>query len=313
MKKILVTGAAGFIGSTLVDKLLAAGFEVTGLDSFTRYYSREIKLRNLEAARSNDGFRFIEADLLEADLKALVSSADVVVHLAAEPGVRTSWGENFARYLENNVHATQRLLEALDAERQRLVFASSSSVYGSAGSGPLMETAPLRPASPYGLTKLAAEELVNTYVRETGLAATLLRYFTVYGPRQRPEMAVSSFISAVVESRPVKVYGDGEQEREFTHVSDIVEATIAAFDAPVGTYNIGGGSRCTVNELVEIVRHEIGAEVTVDYGPAVRGDVRSTWADLTLSREILGYEPKVGVREGVASQVGWAIAANSGV
>ncbi|MGI8650926.1 MAG: NAD-dependent epimerase/dehydratase family protein [Rubrobacter sp.] len=175
MREIVVTGAAGFIGSNLVDRLLEDGFRVVGLDSFTRYYSPEVKAENLAAAGSKDGFRLFEVDLLGADLIPLLSEADAVVHLAAEPGVRTSWGDNFSRYLENNVLATQRLLEALKPERQRLVFVSSSSVYGSAGSGPLIETAPRHPASPYGLTKLAAEELVHTYVRETGLSATLLR------------------------------------------------------------------------------------------------------------------------------------------
>lgn len=302
----MVTGASGFIGSNLVDRLLASGFGVTGVDALTEYYDRGIKLRNLAPVFESDDFRFVEADLLEADLPSLLGEADAVVHLAAEPGVRTSWGKNFSRYLERNVLATQRLLEAMrPQDGQRMVFASSSSVYGSAHSGPLTEDSPRRPASPYGLTKLAAEELIQTYVRQSDLRATMLRYFTVYGPRQRPEMAMSSFISAVQEGRPVRVFGDGEQEREFTFVSDIVEATVRAIDAPEGTYNVGGGSRATVNEVIGLVERGMGKEARVRYEPYVRGDVRSTWADLTRSGEALGYAPKVGLEEGVEAQISW--------
>lgn len=308
MSRVLVTGAAGFIGSHLVDRLLGSGHEVLGVDGFTTYYPRELKLRNLTRAEGNEGFRLVEGDLLELPLARLLAEVDSVVHLAAEPGVRASWGDNFSRYLKRNVEVTQRLLEALSAVGpRRLVLASSSSVYGSAGEGPLSEDALRRPASPYGFTKLAAEELALLYRREHQVPLTVLRYFTVYGPRQRPEMALSRFISAAAGGWSIEIFGDGEQEREMTHVSDVVEATVAALKAPLGTYNVGGGSRATVNELVEHVRQTLDTPVEVTHLPEVAGDVRSTWADLTRSKEVLDFEPRVGLEEGIESQVEWAL------
>ncbi len=305
---ILVTGAAGFIGSHLVDRLLEDGLEVVGVDAFTEYYSRERKLKNLAKAKSSGRFELVEGDLLKLDLAALLRGANSVVHLAAEPGVRSSWGENFSRYLERNLWATQRLLEALSGTgTARIVFASSSSVYGSAEGGPLREDAPKRPASPYGLTKLAAEELVATYARERGVQATILRFFTVYGPRQRPEMALSRFISATLQGRPIEIFGDGTQEREMTYVSDVVEATGSAIEAPPGIYNIGGGSRVAVNELVEHVQRALGTRSEVIYGPPARGDVRSTWADLEKATKVLRYRPRIGIEEGIRAQVEWSL------
>ncbi|AHY46134.1 Nucleoside-diphosphate-sugar epimerase [Rubrobacter radiotolerans] len=308
MNRVLVTGAAGFIGSTLVDRLLATGREVLGVDSFTSYYARELKEQNLSEATGHKGFRLVEGDLLDLDLGPLLAETDAVVHLAAEPGVRSSWGENFPRYLRRNVEVTQRLLEALaQAGLKRLVFASSSSVYGSAGEGPVSEEAPKLPASPYGFTKLAAEELVHLYRRQSDLPVTMLRYFTVYGPRQRPEMALARFISAATSGERIEVFGTGEQVREMTYVGDVVEATVAALEAPVGTYNVGGGSRASVNELVDHVRRALGTEVSVRNLPPVAGDVRSTWADPTRSREVLGFEPQVGLEEGIGAQVEWTL------
>jgi UDP-glucose 4-epimerase len=279
------------------------------VDSFTSYYSRERKRRNLAWAVEKKAFRLVEGDLLELNLEKLLRGVSGVAHLAAEPGVRTSWGDNFSRYLKRNVEATQRLLEALpERDLERFVFASSSSLYGSVEEGPVREDSRRRPASPYGLSKLAAEELVGLYARERGVPATVLRYFTVYGPRQRPEMALSRFISAAVREEALQIFGDGNQVREMTYVSDVVEATVAALEAPPGgPYNVGGGARATVNELVDYVRRALGTRVEVSYGPAAEGDVRSTWADLQRVGQELSYQPRVRLEEGIKAQVKWAL------
>ena len=307
-----MTGVAGFIGSHLAERLLKLGYEVVGVDSFTSYYPRERKLRNLAWVAEERAFRLIEGDLLELDLEQLLRRVSSIVHLAAEPGVRTSWGNNFSRYLKRNVEATQRLLEALpERSLERFVFASSSSIYGSVEEGPVKEDSARCPASPYGLSKLAAEELIGIYVRERGIPATVLRYFTVYGPRQRPEMALSRFISAAIRKEAVRVFGDGNQVREMTYVSDVVEATVAALEAPPGgPYNVGGGARATVNELIDHVQRVLGIGVEVSYGAAAEGDVRSTWADLERAGRELGYQPQVGLEEGIKGQVQWALRAD---
>lgn len=312
----MVTGAAGFIGSHLVDRLLGEGYEVVGVDSFTCYYARNAKMRNIAGALTRERFRLVEGDLCRMDLGTLLDGVDRVAHLAGEPGVRSSWGERFQTYLERNVYATQRLLEAVSVGGMKsFVHASSSSVYGSAGGGPVCEDASRRPASPYGLSKLAAEELVGLYAREKALPATVLRYFTVYGPRQRPEMAISRFIERITRGEPVEIFGDGSQVREMTHVSDVVEATVAALGAEgsgaAPVYNVGGGSRATVAELVELVGEALGEEPEVRYGPPVPGDVRATWADLTRARRELGYAPRVSLEEGVREQARWTVAGRS--
>jgi UDP-glucuronate 4-epimerase len=307
MSSILVTGAAGFIGSHLVDRLLTDGSDVVGVDAFTGYYSRRRKERNLASAIREDGFRLVEGDLLELDLDELLRGVRSVVHLAGEPGVRRSWGGNFSRYLERNVLSTQRLLEAVwRKDTPKFVYASSSSVYGPDPGYPVGEDHSRRPASPYGFSKLAAEDLIQLYVRERDVSATILRYFSVYGPRQRPEMALSRFISAAFRSRPVEVFGDGEQKRDMTYVLDAVEASVAALDAAPGIYNVGGGTRATVNEMIDAVGRVTGATVEVRYGPAVEGDVRSTWADPGRAARVLGYRPQVGLDEGIAAQAEWA-------
>lgn len=316
MSRVLVTGAAGFIGSHLVDRLLGEGEEVLGVDSFTDYYARGTKRCNISGALSHERFRLVEGDLCRMDLGALLAGVDRVAHLAGEPGVRSSWGERFETYLERNVYATQRLLEVVSASgMESFVHASSSSVYGSDGGGPLAEDATRRPAAPYGLSKLAAEELVGLYSREKGVRATVLRYFTVYGPRQRPEMALSRFIERVSIGEPVEVFGDGSQTREMTHVSDVVEATVAALGVgssiPARAYNVGGGSRATVAELVALVGEELGEEPMVHHGPPVPGDVRSTWADLSRARRELGYVPRVSLEDGVCEQVRWTVSGRS--
>ncbi len=313
LNRILVTGAAGFIGSHLVDRLLELGHEVTGLDCFTDYYSRDLKQRNLDRALSHGRFRFFEGDLLRSNLDKIIGGVDKVAHLAGEPGVRASWGERFSVYVERNVRTTQRLLEAASLVRpEHVVLASSSSVYGPDNGGPVAEDDPRRSASPYGLSKLAAEELVRLYAREHAVPATILRYFTVYGPRQRPEMALSRFISLAARGEPVEVFGDGTQIREMTYVSDVVNATVAALEAkPEGAtrvYNVGGGTRTTVVELVELVGEAMGERVEIRYAPHVPGDVRSTWADLERAVRELGYRPRVSLEEGVEAQIRWTLA-----
>ena len=306
MTRTLVTGAAGFIGSHVVDRLLSDGHEVVGVDAFTASYSRRRKERNLDSAAGHDGFSLVEGDLLELDLDDLLQGIDGLVHLAGEPGVRRSW-RALPRYLGRNVLTTERLLEAAwKNATSRFVYASSSSVYGSDPGHPVGEDYSKRPTSPYGLSKLAAEELVGLYARERGVPGTILRYFTVYGPRQRPEMAVSRFISSALRGRPVEVFGDGGQVRDMTYVSDAVDATVAALDAPPGVYNVGGGTRATVNALLDAVGGVIGSPVEARYGPATEGDMRSTWADSRRAMRSLGYRPRVGLEEGISAQMRWA-------
>lgn len=308
-ERIVVTGAAGFIGSHLVDHLLEIGCEVVGVDSFTDYYSKELKLRNLAWARSQERLRFVEGDLMQLDLDELLSGVDKVVHLAGEPGVRSSWGNRFSTYLERNVRSTQHLLEACRREGvKRFIYASSSSVYGADKGGPLSEEDRLRPASPYGLTKLAAEELVRLYSREKWVPGTILRYFTVYGPRQRPDMALARFISLGSRGEPVEVFGDGWQMREMTYVSDVVDATVMALEVPGGgVYNVGGGERASVRRLIELAGEVLGERIKINYAPPVAGDVRSTWADSSLAFKKMGYKPRVGLEEGIEAQVRWAL------
>jgi UDP-glucuronate 4-epimerase len=305
MSRVLVSGAAGFIGSSLVDRLLVGGYEVLGVDAFTGNYARARKERNLDRAYASERFRLKEGDLLLLRPDELVRDVDAVFHLAGEPGVRRSWGDAFPRYLERNVSTTQRLLEAVAEAGGRFVYASSSSVYGASSGGPVGEDHPCHPASPYGLSKLAAEEVVRLYARERGVRATILRYFTVYGPRQRPEMAISRFISAAARGRPVEIFGDGGHTRDMTYVYDAVDATVAALKAPPGTYNVGGGARMSVSEMVEAVGSAVGAPVETVHRDPAPGDVYETWADSGRAERELGYRPGVSVPEGIAAQVAW--------
>lgn len=307
--RAVVTGAAGFIGSHLVDRLLAEGHDVTGVDAFVDYYPRAAKEANLRRAReSGPRFRLVEGALQDLDLAPLLDGAAQVYHLAAQAGVRASWGREFERYTEHNVLATQRLLEAAVAARvPRLVYASSSSVYGDSESLPLREDGPCRPVSPYGVTKLAAEHLCQLYARNSGLPVVSLRYFTVYGPRQRPDMAFHRFLKACRDGEPVVVYGDGRQTRDFTYVDDVLAATRAAGDAgrPGGVYNVGGGQRIALGEVLELVQEVTGRRLEVRREGAQKGDMRDTFADTGAARRDLGFAPTVPLREGLAREWAW--------
>jgi UDP-glucose 4-epimerase len=306
--RVVVTGAAGFIGSHLSERLLSAGHEVVGIDCFTDYYQRTRKEQNLVVSRSHDNFQFEEADLVDADLPPLLEGAAVVYHLAGQPGVRPSWGNQFDRYVRDNIIATQRLLESLKgAPIKRLVFAGSSSVYGDAEMFPTKESALPRPVSPYGVTKLAAEHLTHLYTRNFEIPVVSVRYFTVYGPRQRPDMAFSLFMQALSAGEEIEVFGDGEQTREFTYVSDAVEGTIKAASADVvgEVFNLGGGSRATVNQVLATLEEISDLKVRRRTMPAAPGDPRHTGASINLARERLGWEPRVSLREGLTRQWKW--------
>lgn len=305
---VVVTGAAGFIGSQLCERLLADGHEVVGVDSFSDYYGRERKELNLKVCTAHSGFTLAEADIANDDIGDTLRGASVVFHLAGQPGVRPSWGPQFDQYVRDNILATQKLLEALrDVKLARFVFASSSSVYGDAESFPTKESALPRPISPYGMTKLAAEHLTFVYMRNFGLAATGLRYFTVFGPRQRPDMAFYRFMDALLEDREIEILGDGEQTREFTFVSDIVDGTVKAASADVvgQVINLGGGSRVTVNRVIDTLEEISGVKARRKHLPAAPGDPRHTGASINLARERLAWEPRVSLREGLTRQWEW--------
>ena len=315
MPHALVTGAAGFIGSTLADRLLADGVRVTGVDAFTDYYDPSLKRRNVAGALEHRLFELLELDLATADL-ARLPEVDVVFHQAAQPGVRESWGREFAAYTQNNVLATQRLLERYKTSRlERFVFASSSSVYGDAESYPTHESMLPRPFSPYGVSKLAGEHLAFLYGRNFGLSVTSLRYFTVYGPRQRPDMAFHRFCRALLAGEPIIVYGDGHQSRDFTYVSDAVEANLRAWKraAPQAVYNVGGGSQVEVLDAIAILEKNLGAKARVNLEPRPAGDPLRTRADVRRLAADLGYATTVAIAEGLAAEAEWARSLYGGV
>ena len=306
--RALVTGAAGFIGSHLCELLLERGAHVVGIDCFTDYYARSIKETNLSHNSGRPGFRFVEARIQDADLPALLDGVSHVFHLAAQAGVRKSWGRDFRVYTDNNVDASQRLLEACAGlPLHRFVYASSSSVYGDNVSIPMREDALPQPVSPYGVTKLAAEQLCHLYHVNHGVPASSLRYFTVYGPRQRPDMGFHRFISAAIAGDPIHLYGDGEQTRDFTFVRDAVAATAAAGDrgVPGRAYNIGGGSRVSINQVLEIIGRVVGRPLDIRREPVQKGDMRDTFADTTLAQADLGFAPTVSLEEGIEAEYRW--------
>ena len=306
----LVTGVAGFIGSNLADALIKRGDRVIGIDHFNDYYDPLLKRKNIAHLTHQSSFQLVEADLQHVDWSPLLSQVDVVYHQSAQAGVRASWGSGFRTYTEQNINVTQILLEAAKEAKQlkRLVFASSSSVYGDAETLPTHELICPQPVSPYGITKLAAERLCLLYYRNFAVPVTVLRYFTVYGPRQRPDMAFHKFFKAVLEEQPIAVYGDGHQTRDFTFVSDAVAANLAAATVPeaIGeVFNIGGGSRVVLTEILETIETIVGQPLRRETMKAAAGDARHTAADVSKARKILGYQPQVTLPEGLAKEWAW--------
>ena len=307
--KALVTGAAGFVGSHVSEALLALGADVVGVDCFTDYYSRDLKERNLAGLRTHPKFTFHEAALQHTDVGALMDGVSQVYHLAAQAGVRKSWGADFRTYIDHNIDATQRLLDAAKGkpDLHRFVYASSSSVYGDVAPIPMREDAYLQPLSPYGVTKLAAEHLCHLYFANYGVPTVSLRFFTVYGPRQRPDMAFNRFIRAAFSQAPITLYGDGEQTRDFTFIADIVAANLAAGDRgrPGAVYNIGGGSRVSVTEVLALVAELTGRTLDIRREETQKGDMRDTFADTSRARADLGFRPGWTLRDGLAAEVEW--------
>ena len=306
--KALVTGAAGFIGSHLSESLIQKGFDVVGIDNFTDYYPRTIKETNITQLRGGNNFEFVEASLLEVDLAKLLDGVEVVFHEAAQAGVRASWGQNFKIYSDNNILATQMLLEACcRSPVKKLIYGSSSSVYGDTPDLPMKESSLPCPVSPYGVSKLAAEHLCFLYYKNFGIPAVSLRYFTVYGPRQRPDMAFHRFFKWALKNETIRVYGDGQQTRDFTYIDDIVEANLLALEkgAPGKVYNIGGGSRISLERVIQIISEITGRQLKVDYQEKEKGDVRHTMADTTRAQRELYYSPKVSIREGLQAEYEW--------
>ena len=309
---IVVTGAAGFIGSSICDQLLQLGAIVTGIDCFVDYYPREIKEKNLAAARKNKNFTFIESDINALELSTVFKGASYIFHQAAQAGVRASWGELFSSYTHHNILATQKILEAAKNSPtiKRIVYASSSSVYGDAETYPTSELIIPAPKSPYGVTKLAAEHLMVLYATEFNVPTTSLRYFTVYGPRQRPDMAFNRFIRAALQNDALTLYGTGEQIRDFTFIEDIVFANISAAvsgnDTDRGSvYNLGGGTQASINEVLEIVQRCTGKSLKINRFERQSGDAFRTCADTTKAKKELGFNATVTLADGIAAEVEW--------
>ena len=310
--RAIVTGAAGFIGSHLVERLLAqdADTHVIGVDCFTDYYERRLKEANLVTARDHPRFRFIETTVQDADWATLLHETTHVFHLAAQAGVRKSWGTDFSIYTACNIDATQVLLEAcVGSNIERFVYSSSSSVYGDGVAIPMREDALPQPVSPYGVTKLAAEHLCRLYWANNEVPTVSLRYFTVYGPRQRPDMAFNRFLQAIQRDQPITLYGDGEQTRDFTFVDDAVSANVAAANrgTPGGVYNIGGGSRVSINHVLQLMATCTGRTPTITREPAQKGDMRDTFADTSRARLDLNFSPSVTLEDGLTAEYQWLL------
>jgi nucleoside-diphosphate-sugar epimerase len=304
--KCLVTGCAGFIGSTLTDKLLKDGHEVIGIDCFTDYYSPAIKKKNVGNASHHPGFTLIESDILGM---SVFPDVEVVFHLAAQAGVRASWGSDFFIYTRNNIEATQLLLEWYKERKlKKFVYASSSSVYGDVPL-PMREDVRIQPVSPYGVTKLAAEHLCYLYWKNFGLPTVSLRYFSVYGPRQRPDMAINKFVNAIFQNKPITVFGDGSQTRDFTYVSDVVDANILAANSPENgeVFNIGGGSRISVIALIREIEKCSGKTAQIRFEEFQKGDVNDTLAENTKAQDCLAWTPRVTISKGVKYYIEWFV------
>ena len=306
----IVTGVAGFIGSHLAETILQQGDRIIGVDGINDYYDVKQKKANVAHLKQYSGFKFIKADIQELDWSELLPDVDVIYHQAAQAGVRASWGDSFRHYTERNINATQVILEAARKANslQRFVYASTSSVYGNAETMPTDETVPPQPVSPYGITKLAAERMCWLYHQNFNVPITALRYFTVYGPRQRPDMAFHKFFKAAIKDEAISIYGDGQQTRDFTFVSDAVAANLAAATVPeaVGEiFNIGGGSRAVLMDVLATMEKVIGHPIKKEYVARARGDARHTSADISKAKSILGYNPQVPLAEGLAKEWEW--------
>lgn len=310
MSTHIVTGVAGFIGSHLAETLLKKGIEVIGIDQFNDYYDPQLKQKNIVNLKDFYNFKLIKADIEELDWQQLLQPVDVVYHQAAQAGVRSSWGKGFSNYTTKNINATQIILEGAKQVKtlKRIVYASSSSIYGNAATMPTPETLCPQPVSPYGITKLAGERLCWLYQQNFGVPTTALRYFTVYGPRHRPDMAFHKFFKAAIDDDAISIYGDGQQTRDYTYVSDVVAANLAAGKVPeaIGeVFNIGGGSRVTLMELLKIMEEVMGQEIRKDYVEKAKGDARHTSADISKAQKILGYSPQVSLAEGLTREWEW--------
>jgi len=303
----LVTGAAGFIGSTIAQRLLKQGEEIIGVDCFIDYYPRSIKEKNLRPLKDFSSFTFLEQNIIDLDLNKTLEGVDGIYHQAAQAGVRASWGRDFEIYTTNNILATQKLLEAIKGRDIRLVYASSSSVYGETRKIPMQEQDLPAPVSPYGVSKLAAEHLCRLYWKNFRVETVSLRYFTVYGPRQRPDMAFHRFLKAILTDGEIEIYGDGEQTRDFTYIDDAVRANLLAMEkgTPGGVYNIGGGSRISVNKVIEKMERILGKKARVKRGERQKGDVTHTYADTTRAREELGFIPEADMEESLSGEARW--------
>ncbi|MGV8108439.1 NAD-dependent epimerase/dehydratase family protein [Methanospirillum sp.] len=302
--KVMVTGCAGFIGSHITDQLLKEGHEVIGIDCFTDYYAKELKEQNISGALKNTKFRLINKDIIEM---SNYPDVDIVFHQAAQAGVRSSWGKDFSIYSRYNIEATQNLLEFYkDKNLKKFVYASSSSVYGDV-SLPMHEELRLQPVSPYGVSKLAAEHLCYLYWKNYKVPTISLRYFTVYGPRQRPDMGIHKFVHANIQGKTINIYGDGTQTRDFTYVDDVVRANILAAmsDLSGQVYNIGGGTRINVNNLIALIERETGKKAIIEYSEKQKGDVTDTLADNTKAKKELGWNPVVDITDGISRYVSW--------
>jgi nucleoside-diphosphate-sugar epimerase len=306
--KIVVTGAAGFIGSHLCRRLLEEGCSVSGIDCFSDYYPRWIKEKNVAPLLKSRSFKLIAEDLAAWPLKKTLKSADAVFHLAAQAGVRASWGDNFHTYIKNNIQVTQNLLEAAKGlPLKKIVFASSSSVYGLTPDLPMIETSSLQPLSPYGVTKLAAEKLCFLYYKNYGVPTVALRFFTVYGPGQRPDMAFHKFFKSIREGRKIVIYGNGRQTRDFTYIDDIIEANIAALrKGRAGqVYNVGGGHREILDRLFPIFERICGRPVRIRFQERQKGDVLHTFAGMEKARKDLSFEPRMRLEDGLRREWEW--------
>ena len=304
----LVTGAAGFIGSHLCKGLIHEGAHVLAVDSFTDFYPRRLKENNIRSLLEHSNFELISQDLLDLDLNEIMEKIDVVFHLSAQAGVRSSWGSDFAVYTRNNIDVTQKLLEAAKTSSiEKFIYASSSSVYGLTEELPMKETSPLHPYSPYGVTKLAAENLCFLYHKNYGVPCVSLRFFTVYGPGQRPDMAFHRFFRSIFENREIAVFGDGQQTRDFTYIDDIIWANLSSIEngIPGETYNIGGGTQRKLADIIPILEKISQSKVKIRFEASQKGDVRHTYADIQKAKNDLDYTPKISLEEGLRFEWDW--------